>query len=129
MQELHIQGAYDTPEVTFDVVKGLLEIKGRSMPENAVHFYKPILNWVEEAVKLPCEEIKVNFILKYFNTSSSKMILELLRALERLSQKGKKIVVFWHYLNIDEEMKEDGEYFDELIDLPFNYIEMEQLIV
>ena len=129
MQELFIQGSYDTPEVSFDVIKGLMEIKGRSMPENAVNFYKPILGWIEEADKLPCNEISVNFVFKYFNTSSSKMILELLNALERLGQQGKKITINWHYLEIDEEMKEDGEYFDEIIDLPFNFIKLEKLIV
>lgn len=129
MQGLNIEATSDTPKVYYDSKEGVLNVQGRSMPENSVDFYKPIITWIDNEQNLTNKKLEVNFTYKYFNTASSKMILEVMNALERLSQKGYNININWCYLKIDEDMKEDGEYFEEIVDLPFKYIGLENLAV
>ncbi len=126
MQEINIQGTFDTPAVKFDVVNGVFDFSGRSLPENVVKFYDPILRWLDEAHKLPNDTIEVRFRFKYFNTASSKMILEILDRLLKLDFAGKKIIIKWYYLNVDEDMKDEGEYFSEMIGMPFEFVETQK---
>ena len=57
-----------------DPDKGLIEIKGRSIPENSVEFYRSVNNWLNEYAQGDMKPTKVRFQLEYFNTSSSKCI-------------------------------------------------------
>jgi hypothetical protein len=72
MEDLAIMGTPKTPAVRSDSIQGLLEITGRSNPENTIEVFKPIVNWVEMYVQNPGEKTTVNIQLEYFNTSSSK---------------------------------------------------------
>ena len=76
MEKLSIEGTSKTPTITSDSDEGLLEIIGRSNPENSVEFYKPLMDWVDEYVQAPGPKTTVNIKLEHFNTSSSKMILD-----------------------------------------------------
>ena len=48
MEALSIEGTAKTPSVKFDGHDGVIEIKGRSIPENSIEFYKPLVEWLEE---------------------------------------------------------------------------------
>jgi len=50
MESLIIQKSEDTPQIEFDLVTGIFSITGRSLPENAIEFYKPILDWTESVL-------------------------------------------------------------------------------
>jgi len=43
MEALSIDGTAKTPSVKFDGQEGVIEIKGRSIPENSIEFYKPLV--------------------------------------------------------------------------------------
>ena len=75
MEPLLIEGSAKTPTVKFDAKEGVIEIKGRSIPENSIEFYKPLVEWLEEYGPESLELTQVNVQLEYFNTSSSKCIL------------------------------------------------------
>ena len=48
MDSINIEGTPKTPAVSFDAKTGQIEIKGRSIPENSIEFYKPLfkfMNW------------------------------------------------------------------------------------
>ena len=45
MDNLTIEGSAKTPTVEFEGV-GKLLIKGRSIPENSIEFYKPVIDWI-----------------------------------------------------------------------------------
>ncbi len=81
MEPLTIEGTAKTPNVKFDAAQGLIEIKGRSIPENSIEFYKPLVDWLEEYGKGPSSLTKVNIQLEYFNTSSSKCIIDVFNKL------------------------------------------------
>ncbi len=47
MEPIIIEGTPKTPTIKFDAKEGVFEIKGRSIPENSVEFYKPLVDWLE----------------------------------------------------------------------------------
>ena len=117
MEILRVEKSDRTPSIYFNPDEGSLEMSGRSIPENAISFYKPLFDWLDQYVKQPQPETQVVFNLEYFNTSSSKCILDILRKLERISEAGEKIVVKWFFDEGDEDMEESGNDFKSLINL------------
>lgn len=126
METIIREGTPKTPFVRFDADKGLVEIKGRSIPENSVEFYKPLIDWLEKYSSTPSKETSVNIQLEYFNTSSSKCILDIFKKLELIHKKGNPVEVNWYYEEDDEDMFEAGEDYQSIINIPFKMIEMEE---
>jgi hypothetical protein len=63
--------------------------------------------------------------LEYFNTSSSKCLVEIFRKLEQLQDSGKNVLINWFYEEDDEDMQESGEDFQEIIDIKIVMNQME----
>jgi hypothetical protein len=103
-----------------------MELKGRSIPENSIEFYKPVVDALEDYSKDPNESTKVNIQLEYFNTSSSKCILDLFKKLESIHSSGKEVIINWYYEEDDEDMLEAGEDYEAIIKVPFKMIEVEE---
>ncbi|MCC6701675.1 MAG: DUF1987 domain-containing protein [Fluviicola sp.] len=127
MENLHLEGSAKTPSIHFDAVAGKLELKGRSIPENSVEFYKPLNDWIDAYGKSPVGETIVDVKLEYFNTSSSKCILDLFKKLETISGERTKVSVNWYFEEDDEDMEEAGQDYQAIIGLPFNIIEVEEI--
>jgi hypothetical protein len=123
MESLSIEGTAKTPTVKFDA-GGLLEIKGRSIPENSIEFYKPMVDWLDKYAKTPAQQTKVNVQLEYFNTSSSKCILDVFKKLESIHKSSNEVVINWYYEEDDEDMLEAGEDYESIIRIPFKMIEI-----
>ena len=125
MDNLIIEGTGKTPEIRFMADAGTLELAGKSIPENSFGFYQPLFAWIDSYVLTPAPETVVKISLEYFNTSSSKCLLDILRKLENLNKSGKsKIVISWYYEADDEDMMEAGQDYDSLVDLSFNIIKI-----
>ena len=107
-----------------DDQQGLLELSGRSIPENSIEFYKPILDWIEAYGASPKADTKVNIKLEYFNTSSSKCILDVFKKLESIHKGGNQLVINWYYEQDDEDMLEAGEDYQAIINVPFKMIQI-----
>jgi len=116
-----------TPALDFNYQEGKFEIKGRSIPENSIEFYKPLISWVEEYITKPKENTKLLIKLEYFNTSSSKCLVEVFRRLEKLLQMDNEIKIHWYYESDDEDMLESGEDFKEIIKIPIELHRIEQI--
>ncbi|TVR74803.1 MAG: DUF1987 domain-containing protein [Marinilabiliales bacterium] len=125
MEPIIIEGTPKTPSVRFDAKQGLVEIKGRSIPENSVEFYKPLVDWLEQYAGVPAEKTQVNIHLEYFNTSSSKCILDVFKKLEAIHKAKNEVLVNWYYEEDDEDMLEAGEDYESIIRIPFKMIEVE----
>jgi hypothetical protein len=124
MESLLIEGTAKTPTVRFDGNQGLIEIKGRSIPENSIDFYRPLVDWLDRYAQSPRQQTKVNIQLEYFNTSSSKCILDVFKKLESIHKLNKEIVINWYYEEDDEDMLEAGEDYESIIRIPFKMIEI-----
>ena len=127
MEDLKIEATKHTPEISFYASKNLLEIKGESYPENTSEFYAPVFSWLEEYFKqLGDDSVTVNIEIIYFNSSSSKVLMNFFDLLEDESEKGKRIIVNWRYDKENESALEYGEEFQEDVEsLVFNLVEIE----
>ena len=125
MKDFLLDATPKTPKLHFDYNAGSFEIAGRSIPENSIDFYQPLLDWVKMYSQDPREKTVLSIKLEYFNTSSSKCLVEILRKLEKIHQQGHPVEVVWHYEEEDEDMLESGEDFKEIIKVPFTMVVME----
>ncbi len=122
MEVIKIVGTDDTPSVTLDVANEIFEISGRSLPEDVASFYEPILDWLERYSEEASGKTVFNFKLVYFNTASSKMLLDILLKLEEMYESGKEVLIRWHFPEDDEDMEEAGEEYADIVEVPFEQI-------
>lgn len=125
METIKIKASDDTPNVTLDPANELFEISGRSLPEDVAAFYQPILDWLDEYANSPCKQTAFAFKLVYFNTASSKLLLDVMLKLEEIHEAGHDVVVKWFYPDDDEDMKEAGEEYADIVDIPFEQLSYE----
>lgn len=124
METISIEGTPKTPTITFDTGKGFLEIKGRSILKNSIEFYKPLVDWLEKYAAKPQATTSVNIQLEYFNTSSSKCILDVFKKLEAINKGGSQVTINWYYEEDDEDMLEAGEDYQAIINVPFKMVQV-----
>jgi hypothetical protein len=124
MDNLKIEGTKKTPNINFDSSSGVLSIMGRSVPEDTYEFFQPIMQWIDTYSLTPGNETLVKIQLDYFNTSSSKFLLELLKKIKSIQTKntGANVKIEWCYDDGDEEMKESGHDFMDLLNINFEFI-------
>jgi len=118
LNPLLLEAADDTPYVCFDKEKGIFEISGRSLPEDVIKFYTPIIEWVNKYAQDPNEKTVIKLKLDYFNSASQRYIVEVLSAFEPILKNGKEVIIEWYYKEGDDEMKETGEEYMEFVDIP-----------
>ena len=127
MEQISLLGSSKTPSVEFNYDEGWMQLKGRSIPEDSVEFYMPLKSWVDRYAGDPKPKTKVDLALEYFNTNSSKQIMDFFKRLEALHKSGATdLEVNWFYEENDLDMMETGEDFRLIFDLPINTIPVER---
>lgn len=121
MNELKYEATHSTPGIQLNHDTGILEMYGRSIPENALTVYKPVMDWLENYTIKPREKTILNFKIEFFNTSSSKFILQILKKLEEIHKQGYSVEVNWYYN--DNDILDLAEDYAELVDVPFLFHE------
>jgi hypothetical protein len=119
MNDIRLEGTSKTPMVVATLDPFSLELSGRSIPENSIAFYQPVMDWVDAHCVESEQQLEINIRLEYFNTSSSKCLMDLLKRVEASNCPAR---VNWYYEDDDEDMLEAGEDYDAIIDLPFRLI-------
>lgn len=110
MENLEIEGSHKNffvPTVSFNAKTGICEISGESFLEDTVEFYRPLIDWIEEYINAVQGPLALIIKLTYFNTSTSRSILDILNLLRDYEEAGGEIVVNWHYDENDIDMEED----------------------
>ena len=125
MKDLKIEKTKYTLDIDFDGTTGVMNMGGSSYPENAIDFYKPIINWIESYIKEENKPLTLNFRLNYLNTSSTKCILDIFEILEEYNEDN-EVVVNWYYEEDDEDILETGEEMGEDMDIPMNFIPIKE---
>lgn len=126
MSQLKIEPTRTTPFVTIDTDNGILNFKGRSAPKSSINFFFPIIENIKQELSHRKEAITANFCFEYFNTSSSKCLYDILRELSRIKENnGAEVQVNWFYEDWDEDMRESGEDYEDLLNMQFNYVVLE----
>jgi hypothetical protein len=127
MEDIHIKGvheAYFMPTVNFEVATGNCEISGESYLEETTKFYAPLLNWIRDYIETVRGPLNFDIKLSYFNTSSSKCLVDILDMLKTYQKKGGQVTVNWYYEDSDEELEEVEDFILET-GLQINKIPME----
>ncbi len=120
MENYYVVESEDNPGIYCDAERGLIEINGKSLPENVDTFYNPLLEWVEKYIENPRPKTTIEFTFIYINSSSSKKILEILMLLKKLLISN-KLQIIWNYMADDEDMLEEGKDFSKMTQLNFNF--------
>jgi hypothetical protein len=121
MKELKISATKSSPEVILNP-EGVIKIRGRSIHENIIDFYKPVEEWVIEYIKVPADITCVDINLEYFNSASAKLLIQLFQKISHVQLKNKKFIINWYYEEGDEDILECGEYLSSVLNFPFNFI-------
>lgn len=127
MEKFVIRETAKTPSINFDPDQGLFEIKGKSIPENSIGFYAPVLEFLEGYVSMPADRTILNVKFEFFNTSSSNRIHALFKKFEKIYQDNSEVLIRWFCENGDENMLDAGEDFRAILHVPFEIIEVEEL--
>ncbi len=123
MENYFLEGTAKTPNMDFDSETGVFEISGRSIPENSVAFYRPLLDWLDVYVKSSENaSTSLNISLEYFNTSSSKCLVEIFRRMEILQKTGRLLEIKWYYEGEDQDILEAGQDFNEFMNIPIELV-------
>ena len=121
MKSLILDRTEDTPQISFASDSGVFEIAGRSLPEDAYSFYRPVNEWLEKYASTPQGgDVSVKIHLDYFNSSSGRYLLEMFAIMQ-----NSKTVIFsieWFADSDDELMIEKGEELKSLVQLPFEVV-------
>jgi hypothetical protein len=123
MDTLYIEGTRMTPEIKLDAVNKVFSIKGNSRPENPKVFYAPVFEWITEYIESSDSKTVFEIQMDYFNTSTSKILLDLFELFESLSE-SHEIHVVWCYKTDDEEMLDAGEELLDLVEISYELKEV-----
>jgi hypothetical protein len=120
MQKIIIEQTPKMPGILFDPDEGKLEIIGNSIPEDANSFYRPIAEAINEYFKSPKPLTKIKFDLEYFNSSSSKWFMNILKLVKTNLKTGVSVEIDWYYDENDEDMGDVISDYKAILQLPIN---------
>ena len=110
MNKYYLEETEFTPEISLDIDSRKFLFKGVSRPEDVFKFYQPAIQWLKDVdenilthtnAKYNIPQINIDFHLSYFNSSSSKMLLQILEIVKKIQNKGIEINVDWYYDSSD----------------------------
>ncbi len=123
MNDISLTKTTTTPAITARVADGFVEIAGDSYPENSVDFFQPIFQWFRDFMATQKRHLTVHFRMPYFNTSSSKCLLDILDMLQSYHYtSGGAVEVTWWYDENDDDMLESGKELGDGLDLKFFFM-------
>lgn len=126
MKALEIPATYNSPLVSMQPTGEIL-LQGRFLPEHAKEFFKPIWAWVDEYLESPPVNTNLSLKVEYLNSTSQKVLLDLFERFEQANRDGLTTPkINWHYEEEDEQMFDTGKEYEQIIDLPFEIIEVEE---
>jgi hypothetical protein len=115
----------NTPEVILDP-KGIIKMTGRFIPENAIEFFNPIDEWINEYFCNPSDITCIEICFEYINSEGVKHLLDLIYKIIHIHLKNdkKKLIINWYYKDDDEDILEQGTFFSSVLKVPFNLIKI-----
>lgn len=124
MKKINIEGTAKEPTLLFDPEKGLFELSGNSIPEDSKSYYQPVLDAIRDYVRSPKSTTQVNINLTYFNSATSKWLVNILREMKEIVNQGHSIEINWYYHEDDDQIYESGDDFRSVLGIPINLIQL-----
>ena len=125
LKDFTFDGDNKCPKIVLEK-SGELSFFGRSLPENAKEIFNQVFEWMNNYKQEAAELTNINFHLEYFNTTSSKMIFEVMSIAEDMIKSGQNVNINWHYEKDDPDLKYEGELIATNLDIDLNFIELQE---
>lgn len=122
LTRLYIKGTSKTPEIDF--APGHMQVSGRSIPEDALAFYQPVIQWLQNYLVNPERQTMVSFRIEYINSGSNRFVFTILKLFDECFKKGSDITVNWYYEEDDDTIKGLGKDLQSLMEIPINLVEI-----
>jgi len=119
MINLRIKQSSNTPSVDFQL-NGDLFISGISTPDNVTEFYNPLFEWLKKFKELK-KKITFSLFFNYLNTSSTRILVDLILNLQSLNTEEVNVTFVWKYEEDDIDMLELGEDIEMVTNIKFEY--------
>lgn len=117
--KLQLPSGNATPNVELDTSLLSQTFKGISIPIDAVKFYQPILEFISDNQAEFLDNTCFVFEFEYYNTSSSKVILNLLKSILKIKEENKRNwTIQWLYGDEDDFMYDAGTDLEALLQIP-----------
>lgn len=121
MESIVKKGTKISPEIHFNAKEGVIELAGRSLPEQAYDLYKPLIKWVDD-YKVNAKDVTiVNLRLEYINSSSNKYLLQILKKVDEIGL-SKKVIINWYYDEDDDDLLDTAKEYNDVLDSEINII-------
>jgi len=120
---LEIPSTGSTPYILVDEDRGYMKFEGESFHENVVEFYSRITGWLESYLNTPFQQFTFDCHLYYFNSSTAKLLMNMLTEMDEHSTAENQVTVNWITTEDNDIIIECGEDFQtEMEHLKFNLI-------
>lgn len=102
------------PIITYDEIKAVVNIKGRSISSEVQEYFNEFLPYFRDCLSKDPKDLEVVIQLEYFNTKTSKILMDFFGIIkDEVVEKGFNPDVTWHVEKGDEDLIEvvgDYEY-------------------
>lgn len=122
MEALNIEESIVSPRTVLDKERGVFEIMGNSYMSNPVGYYDAVLNWLNCYVRDPLPYTRFVFNLEYANSTTKKLLYDIISKLAELPKQNKQLEVVWYYSEDDEDMIDTGRHFEKCMKFPFIFV-------
>lgn len=116
--DLLLKPTNKTPEVELNREKHSLTITGRLYPENPFSFFDTINAWIDYYLSASPPKLDILIYITYYNTTSSKLLLNLLKKILSFGSDAFQISITWKYDKDDEEMMRTISNYATLLEYP-----------
>ena len=109
MENLSIPPTDTTPAIDFNQDTHVLKLAGESYPGNVMRFFQPVMEWLEEFLDAGKDRsITVRFEFTMFNSSTAKVLLDIIDKLNDAASNEDMISIVWQYHEINDLIEEFG---------------------
>ncbi|MBK7817327.1 MAG: DUF1987 family protein [Sphingobacteriaceae bacterium] len=126
MENIFIKGTKRTPEISLKL-NGFMSINGISIPEDATEFYRATMEWLDKYEKLDPENINLRINFVYINTTSTSMMLRILKKVFAVCSNKDNLKIVWTYETDDSDMFEQGKVLEKLVGHSFEFEQVNSL--
>ena len=120
---LEMQKTTSTPYILVDEAKGYMKMEGKSFPEKAAEFFSDVNTWLDSYLETEFSSLVFDFVMEYYNSSTLKIIMDMMLKMDKYSVGKNKIVINWIAADDDDIAIESGEDIKEdMVNLEFNVI-------
>ena len=126
ISELHISPSKDTPEIILNP-EGFIRIEGRGLFGYSSEITEQILNWIHEYLRNPAEITTVIVAMEYLNSHSATILVFILKEISQVVQRNREYFVHWCYEEGDEDILERGENISTTLNIPIDFIRIQDI--